>query len=119
MIIYFYIKIIDQCGHIRIRRETLSIDQKFDDQHSKTLSLSILDRQLIYINRSLHAYRSFWLKLPEQICKSTGISALNGSTCWTGTSISQDGRYEIISKLVFVCIFMKLDHLFDHIMINH
>jgi len=47
------------------------------------------------MNRTLHIYRSFWIKLPEQICKSTGISALNGTTCWTGVSISPDGRYKI------------------------
>ena len=35
-----------------MRRETLSIDQKFDDEYSKTLSLSILDRQLS-LNQSI------------------------------------------------------------------
>jgi hypothetical protein len=35
------------------------------------------------------------MKLPEQICKSTSISALNGTTCWTGTSISYDGRSSV------------------------
>jgi hypothetical protein len=87
----FFIKIIDQCGHIRIRRQTYSINQKFDEEYSKTLSLSLLDRQLISISRSLKIYRMFWMKLPEQICKSTGVSAKNGTTCWTGTSLSQDG----------------------------
>jgi hypothetical protein len=47
------------------------------------------------MSRTLHTYRSFWIKLPEQICKSTGISALNGTRCWTGVSISPDGRYKI------------------------
>lgn len=79
---------------MRIRRQTLTIDQKIDDEDSKTLSLSLLDRQLIYIGRTLHTYRSFWIKLPVEICKSRGISAVNGTTCWTGTTISQDGRYE-------------------------
>jgi hypothetical protein len=46
------------------------------------------------MSRTLNTYRSFWIKLPEQICKSTGISALNGTMCWTGASISPDGRYE-------------------------
>lgn len=49
----------------------------------------------MYLSQSLQIYRTFWMRLPEQICKSTGISALNGTTCWTGSSISQDGRYEI------------------------
>ena len=48
------------------------------------------------MSRSLQTYRLFWIKLPEQICKSTGVSALNGTRCWTGTSISQDGRYDVI-----------------------
>ncbi|CAF0818070.1 unnamed protein product [Rotaria sordida] len=87
--------IIDQCGHIRIRRQTFSIDQKFDDEYSKTLSLSVLDQQLIHMSQSLHTYRLFWMKLPEQICKSKGISELNERICWTGTSISQHGKSSI------------------------
>jgi hypothetical protein len=90
-IFFFFIKIIDQCGHLRIRRQTYSINQKIDEEYSKTLSLSLLDRQLISISRSLNTYRSFWMKLPEQICKSTGVSARNGTSCWTGTSISHNG----------------------------
>jgi len=46
------------------------------------------------MSRTLHTYRSFWIKLPEQICRSTGISALNGTSCWTGASVSPDGRYK-------------------------
>ncbi|CAF4402578.1 unnamed protein product, partial [Adineta steineri] len=40
-------------------------------------------------------YRSFWLMLPEQICKSDGLSISNEQKCWTGTFISQD-RKQII-----------------------
>ncbi|UJR22512.1 hypothetical protein I4U23_025562 [Adineta vaga] len=87
--------IVDQCGHIRVRRQTLSIDQKSDDEYGKAISLSLLDRQLKHMSRSLHIYRPFWMKFPEQICKSTGISAPNGTTCWTGNSISPDGRSSV------------------------
>ena len=76
---------------MRIRRETPSIYQKIDEEFSKTLSLSVLDRQLNQISRSLQMYRSFWMKLPEQVCQATGISARNGTICWTGIAVSQDG----------------------------
>ncbi|CAF3532192.1 unnamed protein product [Adineta steineri] len=90
--------VIDQCGHIRVRREAYTIDQKSNDEYSKTVPLSLLDRQLIHMSRSLHTYRSFWMKLPQQICHSTGISALNGTTCWTGSSISRDGGSSVRSQ---------------------
>ena len=83
-------KIINQCGHLRFRRQTFAIDEK--------LSLSLVDKQLIHMSRTLDVYRSFWIRLPEQICKSNGISALYGRKCWTGTSISEDGRYELLRK---------------------
>ena len=82
-----FVKIIDQCGHIRTRRQTFAIDQKFDDDPSK----SILDRQLSSISHSLQAHRLFWVKLPGQICQSRGVSASNGSLCWSGTSLVRDG----------------------------
>jgi hypothetical protein len=44
------------------------------------------------MKQSLQMYRSFWLMLPEQICKSDGISASDKQICWTGSSISQDKR---------------------------
>ena len=46
-IFLFILKIIDQCGHIHIRSEIFDNDQKFADEYSKSLSLSLLDRQLI------------------------------------------------------------------------
>ncbi|CAF4956651.1 unnamed protein product, partial [Rotaria sp. Silwood1] len=63
------------------------------DEYSN--SLSILDQQLRYMRQSLQIYRSFWLILPEQICKSNGHSISTQKTCWTGTSISLDDKQSI------------------------
>jgi hypothetical protein len=87
----YFLKIIDQCGHIHIRKEIFDNDQKFSDKSSNSLS-TLLDRQLMSMRQSLEIYRSFWLMLPEEICKSNEISATNEKICWTGTSISQDTR---------------------------
>jgi hypothetical protein len=44
------------------------------------------------MKESLRVYRSFWLILPKQICKSNGFSVSDKEACWTGISISQDER---------------------------
>ncbi|CAF3574682.1 unnamed protein product [Rotaria sp. Silwood1] len=85
--------IIDQCGYIHIRKEIFDNDQIFHKEYSN--SLSILDQQLRYMRQSLQIYRSFWLILPEQICKSNGHSISTQKTCWTGTSISFDDKQSI------------------------
>ncbi|CAF1324498.1 unnamed protein product [Adineta steineri] len=85
--------IINQCGYINIRKEVFDNDQKFHDKYRN--SLSLLDKQLTSMRQSLQMYRSFWLMLPEQICKSDGLSISNEQKCWTGTFISQD-RKQII-----------------------
>lgn len=68
------------------------MDEKFTNEYSKTSSGSVLDQQLIHMSQSLRNYKSFWIELPEQICQSKGISTSKDNTCWTGTSLSQDGR---------------------------
>ncbi|CAF2978945.1 unnamed protein product [Rotaria sp. Silwood2] len=86
-------EIIDQCGYIHIRKEIFDNDQKFHKEYSN--SLSILDQQLKSMKQSLQTYRSFWLMLPEQICKSNGHSISTKETCWTGTSISLNNKQPI------------------------
>jgi hypothetical protein len=92
IIIIYFLKIIDQCGYIHIRKEIFDNDQKFHDKYKNSLLLSLLDKQIMSIKQSLEIYRSFWLMLPKQICKSNEISASNENICWTGTSISQDKK---------------------------
>lgn len=85
-----FFKIINQCGYVNIRREIFDNDQKFPNEYRNLLPL--LDKQIMSMKQSLQMYRSFWLMLPEQICKSDGISASDKQICWTGSSISQDKR---------------------------
>ncbi|CAF2044632.1 unnamed protein product [Rotaria magnacalcarata] len=82
--------IIDQCGQVRSRRQAFAIDQTIDDEYSETLALSLLDQQLSHMRQSLQSYRSFWIELPKQVCKSKGISSINQNECWTGTSMSHN-----------------------------
>ncbi|CAF5201185.1 unnamed protein product [Rotaria magnacalcarata] len=82
--------IIDQCGQVRSRRQAFAIDQTVDDEYSETLALSLLDQQLSHMRQSLQSYRSFWIELPKQVCKSKGISSINQNECWTGTSMSHN-----------------------------
>ncbi len=91
--IYIFSKIIDQCGSIHIRQEIFDNDQKFLDQYKNSLLVSpVFDQQLLSMRQSLEVYRSFWLLLPKEVCKSNEISVSNQSVCWTGTSISQDKK---------------------------
>ncbi len=85
-------KIIDQCGSIHIRQEIFDNDQQFRDQYKNSLLSSVFDQQLTSMKQSLEVYRSFWLILPKEICKSNEISVSNESICWTGTLISQDKK---------------------------
>lgn len=94
-ILYIYVfslKISDQCGNISIHKEIFDNDQKFHNEYRNTFLLSLLDKQILSIKQSLEIYRSFWLILPKQICKSNDISAVNEEICWTGTSISRDSK---------------------------
>jgi hypothetical protein len=68
----------------------LDYDQKFHDEDRT--SVSLLNKQLMSMRQSLHVYRTFWLILSKQICRSNGFSASDKEACWTGISISQDGR---------------------------
>lgn len=86
----FILKIIDQCGYINIEREIFDNNQKFHYEYSD--SLSLLDQQLNSMSKLLQTYRSFWLLLPEQICKSNQLSAAHKKACWTGSSVSLDDR---------------------------
>lgn len=52
----------------------------------------LLDEQLDSMRQSLQSYKSFWLILPEQICKYNDLSVSNKKLCWTGTSISYDDK---------------------------
>ena len=71
-----------------MRRQTFAMDQRVDDESTR----SFLDRQLMYISQTLQSQRFFWRRLPEQICRSRGLAASNGTTCWTGTALNEDGR---------------------------
>ena len=75
---------------MHIQREIFDNDQGFPDEYSS--SLSLLDKQLMSIGQSFQIYRSFWLILPKQICKSDEISASKNRTCWTGNLLSLDNR---------------------------
>ncbi len=86
----YFLKIIDQCGRIHIRKEIFDNNQKFHNEYRNSVLL-ILDKYLRSMRQSLQIYRSFWTMLPKQICKSNELSTSNEKEeCWTGTSISQD-----------------------------
>ena len=86
----FLFKIIDQCGSVPLRKEIFDRNQKFRDEYHT--SLSLLDEQLMSMKQSLKMYRSFWLGLPEEVCRTKGISTSNENLCWTGTKISNEKR---------------------------
>ncbi|CAF3360705.1 unnamed protein product [Rotaria socialis] len=86
--------IINECGYVHIRREIIDNDQLFHKQYNSD-ALHLLDQQLKSMRQSLQSYRSFWLTLSEQICKSNDLSTSNNKICWTGTAISVDDKQSI------------------------
>ncbi|CAF0869845.1 unnamed protein product, partial [Didymodactylos carnosus] len=96
-------EIVSQCGRLPINRKlkrTISWDNTSSNLILKTNNLlssntdmiaSSLDKKLMMISRSFSVHRLFWSTLPNLICSTSGVSVMN-TTCWTGTTISIDGR---------------------------
>ena len=72
------------------QRQEQEVDSN-ENRHS--FSLSLLDQLLISIKQIFGNHRSFWLRLPREICRSDEhSSSLENNSCWTGNSLSQDHK---------------------------
>ncbi|CAF0761686.1 unnamed protein product [Didymodactylos carnosus] len=102
-------EIIRQCGRLstnRILKRTTSIENNMSNKSifkpinvislNNDVTTSSFHKKLMMISRSFSVHQSFWSTLPDSICTTPGVSVIN-TTCWTGTTVSIDGRSQMKS----------------------
>ena len=83
------VQIINQCGRLRVRRQTFALETHVNDDDDQTRR-SLFDRHLAEWSQSLQRHRLFWKQLPEQICRINGVSTDQQRACSAETSFGDD-----------------------------